>query len=127
MKGQYPSLKEHFLSTPAQSILAPSIVLGEIEYGARKCQNNDKTILKFRRFLDAFQSGPFSKEESRFYGLIRPNLEKGDKTIGNNDMFIAAIALANHFTLVSHNVNEFAHVKGLLLEDWTNSEKTSNK
>ncbi len=127
VKGQYPSLKERFMRTPAQAILIPSIVLGEIEYGARKCQYYDKTILKYRRFLDAFQFVPFSKEESRIYGVIRSNLEKEGKTIGNNDLLIAAIAMANHFTLVSHNVNEFACVKGLLLEDWTNSEKTSNK
>ena len=31
---------------------------------------------------------------------------------------IAAIALANNLTLVTHNAREFSRVPGLLLEDW---------
>jgi tRNA(fMet)-specific endonuclease VapC len=31
---------------------------------------------------------------------------------------IAAIALANHLTLVTHNTVEFSRVPGLVLEDW---------
>lgn len=31
---------------------------------------------------------------------------------------IAAIALANRMTLVSHNTTEFSRVPGLTLDDW---------
>jgi tRNA(fMet)-specific endonuclease VapC len=33
-------------------------------------------------------------------------------------MIIAAIALANGLTVVTHNTAEFERVPGLLLEDW---------
>jgi tRNA(fMet)-specific endonuclease VapC len=33
-------------------------------------------------------------------------------------MQIAAIALANRLTLVSHNLREFSRVHGLHIEDW---------
>jgi len=33
-------------------------------------------------------------------------------------MLIAAIALANNLTLVSHNTREFSRIPGLSLEDW---------
>jgi tRNA(fMet)-specific endonuclease VapC len=38
--------------------------------------------------------------------------------IGPNDLLIAAIALANRLTLVTHNTTEFSPVPGLKLEDW---------
>ena len=38
--------------------------------------------------------------------------------MGPNDMLIAAIALANELTLVTHNTAEFSRVPGLLLDDW---------
>ena len=36
--------------------------------------------------------------------------------IGPNDLMIAAIALANGLTLVTHNTSEFSRVPGLALE-----------
>jgi tRNA(fMet)-specific endonuclease VapC len=38
--------------------------------------------------------------------------------LGAYDLQIAAIALANHLILVTHNVNEFSRVEGLTIEDW---------
>ena len=37
---------------------------------------------------------------------------------GPNDLMIAAIALANDLTLVTHNTSEFNRVIGLKLVDW---------
>jgi tRNA(fMet)-specific endonuclease VapC len=38
--------------------------------------------------------------------------------LDTNDMLIAAIALANGCTLVTHNTAEFSRVPGLVIEDW---------
>ena len=38
--------------------------------------------------------------------------------IGPYDLLIAAIALANGCTLVTHNTQEFSRIPGLVLEDW---------
>jgi tRNA(fMet)-specific endonuclease VapC len=51
-------------------------------------------------------------------GRIRASLEARGKPIGPNDLLIAAIAVANRLTLVTHNVEEFSRVEGLDQEDW---------
>jgi tRNA(fMet)-specific endonuclease VapC len=38
--------------------------------------------------------------------------------IGPNDLLIAAIALANGLTVVTHNSTEFSRAPGLTIEDW---------
>ncbi len=38
--------------------------------------------------------------------------------IGPYDLQIAAIALINNLTLVTHNTSEFGRVPGLSLDDW---------
>jgi tRNA(fMet)-specific endonuclease VapC len=38
--------------------------------------------------------------------------------IGPYDMQIAAIAIVNNCTLVTHNTKEFNRIPGLLVEDW---------
>jgi tRNA(fMet)-specific endonuclease VapC len=44
--------------------------------------------------------------------------EQAGTPIGPNDLCIAAIAVANNLTLITHNRQEFKQVKGLILEDW---------
>jgi tRNA(fMet)-specific endonuclease VapC len=46
---------------------------------------------------------------------------KGLKKIGATDLLIAAMALANHATLVSRNVRHFRSIPGLKLENWADS------
>ena len=52
------------------------------------------------------------------YGKVRAHLAALGTPIGPNDLLIAAIALANQMTLVTHNTTEFSRVPGLSLEDW---------
>ncbi len=41
--------------------------------------------------------------------------------IGPYDAQIAAIALSNQFTVVTHNTPEFSRISGLVIEDWQTS------
>ena len=52
------------------------------------------------------------------YARIRADMLTAGNPIGPNDMLIAAIAIANGLTLVTHNTNEFQRVSGLAIEDW---------
>jgi tRNA(fMet)-specific endonuclease VapC len=45
-------------------------------------------------------------------------VEGRGKTIGNNDLWIAAHARATELVLVTHHTREFARVPGLKVEDW---------
>jgi tRNA(fMet)-specific endonuclease VapC len=52
------------------------------------------------------------------YGEIRFTLERAGMTIGANDLWIAAHALASGLTVVTGNIREFRRVDGLSVEDW---------
>ena len=52
------------------------------------------------------------------FGEVRESLASAGTPIGPYDLQIAAIALANDLTLVTHNTREFSRVNGLQLEDW---------
>ena len=53
------------------------------------------------------------------YGLVRARLEAKGETIGNNDLWIAAHAMAANLTLVTNNEREFRRVPGLKVQNWT--------
>jgi tRNA(fMet)-specific endonuclease VapC len=52
------------------------------------------------------------------YGLIRARLEHAGKTIGGNDLLIAAQAIALGYSIVTDNDREFARIDGLARENW---------
>ena len=49
---------------------------------------------------------------------IRANLAALGTPIGPYDLLIAAIAIVNNLTLVTHNTREFERVSELKFEDW---------
>ena len=61
---------------------------------------------------------PLDKESDRHYAEIRSHLERIGETIGPNDLLIAAHTLALDLTLTTENVEEFARVPGLSIENW---------
>ncbi|MBR5336630.1 MAG: type II toxin-antitoxin system VapC family toxin [Lachnospiraceae bacterium] len=119
IKGTYPSLETRLKNTPAQSVFIPAIVKAEIEYGARKSRDYEKTIEIYRKFFEAFRIVPFDGNMSIEYGRIRSDLEKRGDIIGPNDLIIAATALSMGGRLITHNTSEFGRIEGILLEDWT--------
>lgn len=118
LKNSYSKIKDHFLQVPSTSIVIPSIVLAEIEYGARKCKDYQKTIQKYQAFTGNFISVSFDDKAIKEYGLIRSSLEKKGEVIGANDLMIAAIVKASNGILITHNTKEFSKIEGLRIEDW---------
>lgn len=118
VKGMFPEIRRHFEQVPATSIVVPSIVCAELEYGARRSNDYSKTKALYNAFLREFQIVPLGKSEAIEYGRIRHELEMAGKPIGPNDLCIAATAMKGG-CLVTHNVKEFSRVDGLVIEDWT--------
>lgn len=50
--------------------------------------------------------------------MIRADLERRDKPIGQNDLWSAAHAMGTNAILVTTNIGEFDRIEGLSLENW---------
>jgi tRNA(fMet)-specific endonuclease VapC len=99
-------------------IVVCSIVKAELFYGAMRTHNPAKTLQKQQEFLNRFISLKFDDECAVIYGEIRSKLAAKGTPIGNNDLHIAAIAITNNLTLITHNTREFSRIDNLKLEDW---------
>lgn len=115
------SILSHFLNIPVSDIAVSSIVVAELEYGARHSQNYEQTSKVAMQFVSPFEIVPFTQKEAKIYGELREHLAKSGTPIGSNDMLIAAVALAHDAVLVTHNTREFERIENLKLEDWTQS------
>ncbi|MFM9852828.1 MAG: type II toxin-antitoxin system VapC family toxin [Sphingomonadaceae bacterium] len=93
------------------------IVAGELRFGAQKI-GNPTFLARVERALSLIEILPLTPPTETHYAEIRATLERKGTPIGANDLWIAAHALALDMTLVTDNVDEFARVDGLRIENW---------
>jgi tRNA(fMet)-specific endonuclease VapC len=118
LNGRAPALKLRLDAVGDSDILVCSIVKAELAFGAARSTNPARTAAAQAKFLNRFVSLSFDDACAVVYGGIRAVLARAGTPIGPNDVLIAATALANGVTLITHNTAEFSRVPGLPLDDW---------
>lgn len=103
---------------PQDQVNLPIIVLAELFYGASKGNQAIASAARIHQLCNDFTILTLDIRAAEIYGDIRANLAKSGTPIGPNDLFIAAIALANNLTLVTSNIAEFSRVPNLQILNW---------
>jgi tRNA(fMet)-specific endonuclease VapC len=93
------------------------IVASELRYGLAK-KGSERLRMAIEDVLSEIEVLPFEAPADVEYGDIRARLEAAGKTIGGNDLLIAAHARAVGATMVTGNTSEFERVPGLTVENW---------
>jgi tRNA(fMet)-specific endonuclease VapC len=119
-RGPASKVTAKLAATPPGDVFLCSVVLAELIYGAMHsgAAYHAANLALVAKLRQQFVSLPFDDRAAEEYGIIRERLAALGTPIGPNDLMIAAIALANGMTLVTHNTSEFSRVPGLVIEDW---------
>jgi len=110
-------VSEHVRRVGEAAICTSIVVAAELRYGAVKL-GSPRLTERVEAILDRMDVLPITPPTDARYGETRRRLELLKNVIGNNDLWIAANALANECTIVTDNVREFARVEGLPCENW---------
>jgi tRNA(fMet)-specific endonuclease VapC len=94
------------------------ITYGELLYGAAKSEQRAAAVERLRELIEMLPALALPETAGEVYGRIRAELELKGELIGNNDLWIAAHAIAAHLTLVTNNEKEFRRVRGLKVQNW---------
>jgi len=73
---------------------------------------------RLHKLPEAIPALPLPENAAEAYGRIRADLAIRGEMIGNNNLWIAAHALAAELTLVTNNEKEFRRVLGLKIQNW---------
>jgi tRNA(fMet)-specific endonuclease VapC len=94
------------------------ITYGELLYGAEKSSQRQAALERLHELRLLLPALPLPEIAGEMYGAIRAELEAKGEMIGNNDLWIAAHAMASSLTLVTNNEKEFRRVRGLKVQNW---------
>jgi len=95
------------------------ITYGELLYGAAKSAQRTAALERLTELVRLLPALALPESAGETYGSIRAELESKGEMIGNNDLWIAAHALAAGLTLVTNNEREFRRVRRLKVQNWS--------
>ncbi len=111
-------VREKFRKLSAGEAAISVISFGELMYGVAKSVHKEAAKAQLQRIVEFVTLLELPEEAGAIYGTIRAELEAKGKMIGNNDLWIAAYAIAASLILVTNNEREFRRVSGLKIQNW---------
>ena len=118
VKGQ-PGVLARIKATSPNQIVVSSITRMEIDYGLAL---NSARAKKLSPLLDVFfavtHTVAFDAPDAHAAAAIRAALKRKGQPIGAYDVLIAGSGVARGLIVVTSNVDEFARVSGLQIENW---------
>ena len=117
MKRPDGRVRDHIEALMPDRLLTSVIVVAELRYGIQKVRSE-----RLARLLDGvlryMTVAALTEDIAEHYASVRDALERGGTPIGQNDLLIAAHALALDVVLVTDNEKEFSRVPNLRIENW---------
>jgi tRNA(fMet)-specific endonuclease VapC len=117
-KHQPPQVKSRFERFQPGQLIMSVVTCGELHFGSSKSSQSDRAMFMLKELIQDIPVEPLDYAAGQAYGEIRAALEKRGRPIGNNDLWIAAHAMASRVTLVTNNKREFRRIPNLAVENW---------
>jgi tRNA(fMet)-specific endonuclease VapC len=114
-KGQPLAVRKRFDLHTVNELSMSTITIGELRFGTEKSQSRDRAMATIEQLEQLIQPSWLPKAAG---SLVRALLQKQGTPIGNNDLWLAAHALAEDWILLTNNTRGFDRVPGLRMESW---------
>jgi tRNA(fMet)-specific endonuclease VapC len=105
------------IKSVSSSIYIPSIVLGELFYGAELSSKKEVNKKKIDALAQVSLIVECDLDTSRLYGKIKSQLKVKGSPIPENDIWIAATAQQHQLTLITRD-KHFDNIQSLSIENW---------
>lgn len=101
----------------ASEVFIPSIVIGELCYGARKSGRVEANLARVDELVAGSTILVCDAETARQYGAVKNKLRLKGRPLPENDVWIAALALQHDLILVTRDAH-FQEVESLKAVAW---------
>lgn len=105
-------------SMEAHEVAISVVTRAETRFGQRLLNPDDRRHAAIDALLQEIPVLMWTPDAADRYGDLAATLQRKGRPIGVMDTMIAAHALAEGLTLVTHNTKDFKRVPTLEIEDW---------
>ncbi|MFW9914266.1 MAG: type II toxin-antitoxin system VapC family toxin [Candidatus Thorarchaeota archaeon] len=102
--------EEPFYITPIQLL--------ELFKGAFQSERQHENVVEIRKLISGLEILQITSQSAETFGKIFATLKDEGVLIGEFDMIIASVALANSQPVVTRNTDHFNKVQGLIVIRW---------
>jgi tRNA(fMet)-specific endonuclease VapC len=117
IKNRPTEVREAFRQHDGQ-ICISTVTYMELVYGAERSANPDRNLRVLEGFAARIDTLSYDIDAATHTGQIRAELAAAGTPIGPYDQMIAGHARSQGLIVVTNNVQEFARVEGLRVENW---------
>ncbi len=123
IKGQF-ELKTKFEKADPENCFISEITLAELMFGVENSEKKEKNKKTLDNFLTGVKIVPIF-HSLELYTKEKARLRKAGIPIDEFDLLIGVTAVTHNLTMVTNNTDHFKRIKGIALENWTESETPS--
>lgn len=113
-KGAIEKMRE--FEERGETVYVTAITVAELYHGAYISKERARALKNSEELLGRFAILNLDYESCRIWGRLAGSMRQN--TIGDRDLFIASITIANRQTLITKNRRHFERVAGLNVEGW---------
>jgi tRNA(fMet)-specific endonuclease VapC len=97
------SVKNYFVGV--SKIYLPVTVVGELLWGAKNSSKAEENLVKYKNFISGCEVLNVTSQVADVYSSVKTHLKKIGKPIPENDIWIAAICIANNVALITKDAD----------------------
>lgn len=114
---KHPKTVENYINNKGYVYISRISVIQMLS--SLKLRNDDIMLKKFLSFIKQHKILDTSASSAEISANILSEQSKKGGNIGNFNIIIAGIAIANNLVLITKNYKEYENIENLSLEDWT--------
>lgn len=118
LKG-HRSVVENFARRRDQPKSVSVVSYGELVYGARRSNHQQKNLATVRRIADIFPLLPITQSIIETFAELRAGLKSAGTPLDDMDLLIGSTALSRNLILVTNNARHFSRIDDLAIENWS--------
>ncbi len=118
LKARIPAVRDNIGRATLKKLAISVITQAEVLYGLERISASALQRTTAESFFARIAVLNWNPAAARSYAVLRTAQERKGRPLSTEDMLIAAQALAENLTLVTHD-RAFSFIDGLRIEDWT--------